>query len=144
MSRLVLLAIFIIILVAGMFLLIIALPEKPLQCKSGDGLCPKNCSYETDKDCLKSKITTLGEVRHCLADIDCVVVKPFCGNPNCGFSDYECNSGKFCVTAIGKDYLAAWQSGKAKCLQPIDIKCEPLENFQAKCVLGECIIAGKS
>jgi len=138
MNRITVLAFIVIAAVAVMLTAILSLPEKAPECRAGDGSCPKGCSNENDRDCLRSSTTNLGTARACLADRDCIIVKPFCGNPDCGFSDTECNSGKFCATAISKNYIAAWQGGRAKCLQPISAECAPLEGFQAKCVIGEC------
>jgi len=144
MNRIIILSFAIMALVGVMFAVILSVPEKQVQCKSGDGLCPAQCNSETDGDCLKSRPTTLGEVKRCLNDAGCVIVAPFCGNPSCTFSDVECNSGKFCATAIAKDYSVTWSAGRAQCRQPIEATCAPLENFQAKCVVGECRAVSKA
>ncbi len=144
MNRILIVSFAVIAVVIAIFVVVANIPEKPTECKSGDGLCPAQCNADADRDCQRSRTTGLGEVRHCLSDRDCIAVRPICGNQNCLFTDYECKSGKYCTTAIGKDYLAAWNGTRAKCTEPIETNCEPPENFKAACAIGTCVVIGKA
>lgn len=130
-----------IVIVLGIVGVITLIPELPPQCKAGDGVCPHGCSYETDSDCLKSEVTSFGEIHRCLSSQDCLIVEPLCGNSECISIDKQCATGCICAVAINKDYERAWDLAKPECLG--ELKCEPcpdLEEFKTECLRGQCVI----
>lgn len=144
MNRIVILSFAVIAVVLAIFAVLISVPQKQVPCQPNDGLCPSQCSAETDSDCPRTRTANLGSVKHCLNDADCIAVKPICGNLDCGFNDGQCKSNKYCATAIGKDYSAAWTGAIVKCLDPVVANCESLTNYKVACASGTCITLGRA
>jgi len=141
LDRRILYGIVVIIITVSILALAVNIPLKPSSCVSNDGQCPQGCTYDKDTDCIKSTITTSGEIRRCLADVNCVIATPICGDESCNFNDIECKRGCSCGVAINKDYKTVFEAANVKCLpsgETTCIKCP--ENQSAVCMNGECRI----
>ena len=142
MDRRVFFGLIVIVIAVSAIALVLSLPEKPAGCVSNDGQCPSGCTYKEDTDCLRSTVTTGGEIRRCLADTDCVIVAPICGNDRCDFNDRECQTECSCEVAINKDYKIVFEAASTKCL-PTEkrcITCPAETTSKAVCMNGECRI----
>ncbi len=117
-------------------------PETAPECKAGDSQCPLGCSYATDPDCAQGGVSSYGESHRCISEKDCSVVKPICGNLRCSLTDVECRSGKFCITAVNKDYKNAWNNARVKCVDPVPNLVCPEKEYVPSCINGECRVMG--
>ncbi len=141
MSRKVILGLVLILIIIGVLLLISQLlPEKKItNCEHGDGFCPEGCIYDLDHDCPETGVTSYGEVRHCLSETDCIVVRPLCGNLNCIHTHNECQRDCYCVTAINKIYETVWSKAFPECIGEIPCGACPEDvNYEVTCDNGEC------
>lgn len=137
MSRKVIFGVIIVAIVVIILLLITQLPEKQnLECKDDDGICPSGCKFDLDNDCIETGTISLGEVKSCLSDIDCVVVKPICGNLQCSFTEKQCKTDKFCETSISKKFVNVWNDAEIECSDGRPICGE--QALQTSCYRGEC------
>lgn len=138
-GRKVLYGIIVILITVSLLAVLLSIPQKPTAgCKSNDGQCPTPCTYEQDTDCPRSTITTSGEIRRCLSDMDCVVAKPICGNERCDFNAKECQSGCSCGVAVNTHYKTVFEEASVNCL-PSGLACAKCtETSKGVCMNGEC------
>ncbi|MBS3063977.1 MAG: hypothetical protein J4445_00830 [DPANN group archaeon] len=137
MSRKVIFGIIATVIVVAILIIISQLPEKELlECKDDDGTCPANCKFDLDNDCIETGTISLGEIKSCLADTDCAVVKPICGNLQCTFTEKQCKTDNFCETAISTKFLKVWNEAEIECSDGTPICGEQI--LQTSCYRGEC------
>lgn len=131
----------IIIIVVCTVVVILKLPEKTVRCGLKDSICPQGCTYAYDADCIHSSTTSMGEVKRCLSDSDCVAANAICRNERCNFNDVACSTECSCKVAVNKDYKSVFESANVPCtLSSITVCADCPENTTAVCISGECRI----
>src|SRR3989344_4369441 len=136
MDRRILFGVLAIVITLSIIGLLLNLPTKPIGCISNDGSCPSGCKFENDRDCTRSTVTTSGEVRRFLSYLDCVIVKPICGNSRCDFNDVDCEMQCACETTVNKDYKNVFESAKVKCTARKDCVACPEPQSRVVCISG--------
>jgi hypothetical protein len=140
MNRRIALGLIAVVLGASLFFLAFFQKGQAISCTNEDGFCPKGCTFVSDSDCPSSQLTSVYEVQRCIADSDCTVVRPICGNLECIFTSNNCEKQCFCFSAINKDYITTWNNAITPCSN-VDLQCDPcgpLEETEVACEGGQC------
>ncbi|MFH0868984.1 MAG: hypothetical protein V1839_02025 [archaeon] len=132
-------AVVIIVIIVSVVTVLLMMPEKIVGCGLKDSICPPGCTYAYDADCMHSTVTSMGEVKRCLSDSDCVEVNAICDNERCNFDDVACSTECACKVSINKDYKSVFESANVPCTSSGITVCAACpENTTNVCISGEC------